>query len=157
MKPNETLADLLTFKATEVVKRLREWEREATELRARADELATKAVMTREFFRIQGVNLEADAEEGEAPFLPGIDGRVPMNGDLRGLSIAEASYRILKSIAPRSLNGRTLLTLLQNAGLPIGGEQPMATLSTSLRRDPRLEKANRNVWRLKEAAHVDGA
>lgn len=92
-----------------------------------------------------------------APMLPGIPESSPravnrVGIDFSGAALAMTEQRAVQLIneAGRAMHTRELLKKMEEGGLPVGGKNPIATLSARLSRAKKLYNTRIDGWAIRE-------
>jgi hypothetical protein len=137
-KPNEQL--LIEFDPDELRSAIRKLSERAAQLRQEAEALQRRAGLYDALLQEH-----AAANGRQRPV------SMPPASRFSEMTIADAAYEVLQARG-KQLGGREILEAVEAGGKPVGGKHPMGTLSTSMKRHPRIERVRgkTNVWRVKE-------
>lgn len=155
----QDLRNLVKFDADQLREAILKLEQEAADLTKQREEILAMAGLYRQILRTHGFEegvasassiVSAKAElTAKAEVIPAVS----HDRRFRDMKIADAVVMVL-SESGGGLHGQKIIDLLAAGGLKVGGEYPMSTLVSAMRRDRRIEKdpKEKNTWRLRNVA-----
>lgn len=147
----QDLRSLVKFDPNQLRQAIRTLEQEAADLVKQREEIVALAALYRQILRTHGF------EEGEAVSVSTtinakaeVTPAVSHDRRFREMKITDAVVTVL-SESGGGLHGQKIIDLVAAGGLKVGGEYPMSTLVSAMRRDKRIEKdpKEKNTWRLR--------